>query len=364
VASTAWVLAAAIVGPLVLAASLGEEVAEREPMGIDSAARSVAASPSGPWHGAMVLFSEIGAGTVPILLAALAVTACLRRGMRRHALFVVLAVEGAMAGGRVLKAVFERPRPATLPGGPLAGGEVPGGQPVLLVAALVLVVVVAWATPWRRAALLLGATASTWLAVEETWQRLIPLQAKEDSFPSGHAVGSMAVVAVVVVLTWSSRFRWAALLGGSVFTVAVGVSRVSLGYHFPSDVLAGWATAVAWTSACWLLVLRSPWGPAPTISRAPAPHAAPSAAPPTTSSGRWAPTYTRATHTTAAAPHNAQRRPRGAHSDATVTSATATAAWPDTKPRPDGAVPRRCTDSSTAAGRPRSTASLTTSARK
>src|SRR5690349_10227212 len=93
VGRTAWVLGAAIVAPLLLAASLGEEAAEREPIALDGA-RSVVAHPSGPWHGVMVFFSEIGAGAFPILVASLAVTVCLLRGMRRQALFVVLAVEG------------------------------------------------------------------------------------------------------------------------------------------------------------------------------------------------------------------------------------------------------------------------------
>lgn len=66
------------------------------------------------------------------------------------------------------------------------------------------------------------------------------------SFPSGHAMGSMALAAALVVLAWPTRWRWWAIVGGGVFTLLVGFSRVYLGVHYPSDVVAGWAAALAW----------------------------------------------------------------------------------------------------------------------
>lgn len=66
------------------------------------------------------------------------------------------------------------------------------------------------------------------------------------SFPSGHAMGSMALAAAVVVLTWPTRWRWLALILGILFVLLVGVSRMYLGVHYPSDILAGWAASLAW----------------------------------------------------------------------------------------------------------------------
>jgi len=76
------------------------------------------------------------------------------------------------------------------------------------------------------------------------WESLAPEHTY--SFPSGHAMGSMALVAALAVLAWPTRWRWIAVVGGGVFTLLVGFSRVYLGVHYPSDVVAGWAAALAW----------------------------------------------------------------------------------------------------------------------
>ena len=92
------------------------------------------------------------------------------------------------------------------------------------------------------------------------WESIAP--ETSFSFPSGHAMGSMTLACVLVLLTWHTRWRWLVLAASSVFVVLVGLSRVYLGVHYPSDILAGWAAALTWTAALYLLVFphgRRPW---------------------------------------------------------------------------------------------------------
>jgi membrane-associated phospholipid phosphatase len=84
------------------------------------------------------------------------------------------------------------------------------------------------------------------------------------SFPSGHAMGSMTLACVLVLLAWPTRWRIPVLLAMLVFVPGVGLSRIYLGVHYPSDILAGWAAASAWVVGCYVLVFRglgTPWTP-------------------------------------------------------------------------------------------------------
>lgn len=82
------------------------------------------------------------------------------------------------------------------------------------------------------------------------------------SFPSGHAMGSMTLAMVVFLLAWRTRWRWPAAAAALAFVLLVGLSRVYLGVHYPSDILGGWTAGMAWVVGVYALLFRNgsrPW---------------------------------------------------------------------------------------------------------
>jgi undecaprenyl-diphosphatase len=86
------------------------------------------------------------------------------------------------------------------------------------------------------------------------------------SFPSGHATAGAAALGAVAVLaaerlpgSRARRLLWAATLAAGV---CVGLSRIALGVHYVSDVVAGWCLGLAWLCACLLArdAIRRPAG--------------------------------------------------------------------------------------------------------
>jgi undecaprenyl-diphosphatase len=65
-------------------------------------------------------------------------------------------------------------------------------------------------------------------------------------FPSGHAMSSMTLVVALIILTWGTRWCWLVLIVGGLFVLAIGWTRLYLGVHYPSDILAGWMVSIAW----------------------------------------------------------------------------------------------------------------------
>lgn len=137
-------------------------------------------------------------------------------------------------------------------------------------AAVLLPLALLWRRHWREgvfAAVAGGGSGLLNVAAKHTFQRPRPTlwesPAPEStfSFPSGHAMGSMTLMAVLVLLTWRTRWRWPVLGAAVVFTALVGLSRLYLGVHYPSDVLAGWAAGLAWVAGSYLVLFRArrPW---------------------------------------------------------------------------------------------------------
>ena len=86
------------------------------------------------------------------------------------------------------------------------------------------------------------------------------------SFPSGHALVSLAVygsIALVLARRLSSHIERALLLGATaLLVIAIGFSRLYLGVHFLSDVLAGYAAGAAWLAFLYVVLeVRARYAP-------------------------------------------------------------------------------------------------------
>lgn len=77
------------------------------------------------------------------------------------------------------------------------------------------------------------------------------------SFPSGHSMLSAVVYltlgALLARLVDERRLKAYFLLIALLLTFIVGLTRVYLGVHYPTDVLAGWSAGLVWACACWLV---------------------------------------------------------------------------------------------------------------
>lgn len=77
------------------------------------------------------------------------------------------------------------------------------------------------------------------------------------SFPSGHAALSaityLTLAALLTRTTTSHQLRSYFIAIGALLTLSVGISRVYLGVHYPTDVLAGWCVGSAWALGCWAI---------------------------------------------------------------------------------------------------------------
>jgi undecaprenyl-diphosphatase len=83
-----------------------------------------------------------------------------------------------------------------------------------------------------------------------------PAPETDYGFPSGHSITSVSFFLALVLLAWPTRYRWPALLLGATGSLLVGLSRLYLGVHYPSDVIAAWAVGVLWTALAFRVLFR------------------------------------------------------------------------------------------------------------
>jgi undecaprenyl-diphosphatase len=146
-----------------------------------------------------------------------------------------------------------------------------GEQTFLIPAGIVVAALLLFKRKWREGALL-GAVVLGGTLLSEAL-KLLFRRARPDpyfgfaapdsyAFPSGHAVSSVCFYGVLVLLL-APKLRWRGARA-ALWTVAaalaglVGLSRVYLGVHYPSDVLGGYAVAVVWIAAVRLLLPMRP----------------------------------------------------------------------------------------------------------
>jgi undecaprenyl-diphosphatase len=203
-----------LVGGLVLVllllgfASLTDEVFEGETQHFDEQIlRSLRSTtdperPIGPrWLQAGALdITALGSATVLALATLFVVGFLLLQGMARNALFVFIASTGGWLLNEALKSFFQRPRPEVVP------------------------------------------------HLRDVWTL---------SFPSGHAMTSAAVYltlgALMMRIAKRRVTKFYCIASAMFVTVLVGASRVYLGVHYPTDVLAGWLGGLSWALVCWLV---------------------------------------------------------------------------------------------------------------
>ena len=122
-----------------------------------------------------------------------------------------------------------------------------------VVAALALL---AWFKGWRAAVTGFLVIAVGRLLVEAQKYAILRIRPGDEahlvpvstpSFPSGHSANSMIVCLTLAILFFAdTRWKRPAVAVGFALSICIGVSRVLLGVHWPTDVIGGWAFGLLW----------------------------------------------------------------------------------------------------------------------
>jgi undecaprenyl-diphosphatase len=119
---------------------------------------------------------------------------------------------------------------------------------------------------WRTGVFVVLATSGAWFIIatlKQFFQRPRPevvshlRDVMTTSFPSGHALSSAVVYLTLGALSMriaKRRITKFYCMGmAMLLTVLVGASRVYLGVHYPTDVVAGWMIGLSWALLCWIV---------------------------------------------------------------------------------------------------------------
>jgi undecaprenyl-diphosphatase len=173
---------------------LADRVYDQEVFALDTYANPFLHSiASPPLDAVMNGITSLGSVEIVGALFVLAVVLLLYYGRREEALFLTVAIGGSVALNGTMKVIVERPRPA-LP-----------------------------------------------------WAHVLP----DYSFPSGHSMNSFVFYVAIALIIWGAygrRIGAVAVTVALLIALAVGLSRIYLGYHYLSDVLGGFAAGLAWFS--------------------------------------------------------------------------------------------------------------------
>ncbi|ENW89871.1 hypothetical protein F904_03619 [Acinetobacter dispersus] len=77
------------------------------------------------------------------------------------------------------------------------------------------------------------------------------------SFPSAHSLYAATLASLAMLLCRQYKHRNSVILVSTLWFISMGISRVYVGVHYPTDVLAGWGIGLIWTSLLWFWLFQS-----------------------------------------------------------------------------------------------------------
>lgn len=189
---------ALVIVPIFIFAELAEEVSQQDTLAFDeSVLLAINSHQSALLDSVAVLVTQLGGVKGVAVIVAVGALLLWARAHRARAVFLILSVTGAGLLNMLLKTLFQRDRP-------------------------------------------------------QLWQRIVT--ENSFSFPSGHAMASSALAFSIMVIFWHTKYRWVVVAAASTYMVGIGLTRLYLGVHYPTDIIAGWIVSGIWVTAVTIAV--------------------------------------------------------------------------------------------------------------